>query len=200
MAQAAFDAGRAVVNAWIAANVPALGGKVVDLAADPLLANTTLSTSDGTHWNPTGNERAAQLIRDALPNPSPGFNAGSGVLDRIGLPAVTLAADVAAVKVDTGGVRADYTTGRAAQLDSVPGIKTQADKIGTDAVLPAFDGYAPSRWGKALLAFLRGKAAPTDNGDGTTTMNFKAADDATTALSTTYTRATGARAAGGTIP
>jgi hypothetical protein len=66
--------------------------------------------------------------------------------------------------------------------------------------LKSVDGKTHEQILKAWVALMAGKATVTDNGDGTSTVSYKAQDGTTNALQVTYTRATGARANTGSIP
>jgi hypothetical protein len=107
----------------------------------------------------------------------------------VGAPAgASLSADVAAVKADSGGIRADYTTARAVKIDHLLSDTTAA------VTLPTVDGLTMVSVLEALLAFVGGKASVSDNGDTTKTVTFKKQDGVTTKLTITYAT-TGARSA-----
>lgn len=70
---------------------------------------------------------------------------------------------------------------------------------GTIEVNQIADGFSYRRIFRALAALLAGKGPHVDNGNGTATQKYLAADATTIAIQNTYDTTTGARAAAGTL-
>lgn len=117
----------------------------------------------------------------------------SGMATSSGLSTVN--SNVSAV----GTVAASAATSAATAATAANAAVTAASGVPAALLATVVDGLSLTLVFKALVAFLRGKAPITDNGDGTRTIAFKAADGSTTALSVTYNATTGARPTTGTI-
>lgn len=61
------------------------------------------------------------------------------------------------------------------------------------------DGYSYDRIMRGLAAQMSGKGLHTDNGNGTATQKYNAANGSTTVLNVTYNTSTGARTAAGSL-
>lgn len=127
--------------------------------------------------------RAAKI--DNLDGTISGLSTGQNtIITRIGTPATSVSADIAAVKTDTGSIKP--------KTDNLPADPaSQAGKFN----LVDVDGITATRYLKSLVAFLGGRTAFTDNGDGTASLAFKAQDGTTTVLTITFNKTDGHRTA-----